>query len=245
MIKLERTYTPLVLNPIFVKTKTEEFKKFGNSVWDIPELKRALTDLGYGKCAYCECDIREESKYMEVEHFQDKHTYPDLVLKWENLLPSCKRCNGSKSSHDVVKDPIVNPFEDIPQNHLDFKLYRFRPKDKKGETTIGVVNLNHTERAVVKRFEVGDKLQRMIEVVKERLSNYIEKPITQRKNSLLNLFEELLKECQPHSIYSTTCATILHSDSDYNYICSELKTMNLWSTEFEEMHSTSKALAYV
>jgi hypothetical protein len=244
MIKLERTYTPLLLTPSFVKLKTEEFKKDGKNVWNIPELKEALLDIGKGKCAYCQCDIKEESKYMEVEHFQDKDTYPDLVLNWDNLLPSCKRCNGSKSTHDVVKSPIINPFIDIPQNHLNLKLYRFRPKDIKGETTIDIVNLNHPERAVLKRFEVGEELQNLIELVKERLVNYVANPIIQRKNKLLNLFEELLKECQLTSIYSSTCATILHSDSDYKYICQELKRLKLWTIEFSELNNNSKALIY-
>lgn len=244
MIKLERTYTPTILNPVFVHQKTKEFKATGKNVWNIPDLKKALIDIGHGKCAYCQCDINEESKYLEVEHFQDKDTYPNLVLNWDNLLPSCKRCNGSKSTHDVNISPIINPFIDFPQNHLNLKLYRFKPKDSKGEITIDVVNLNHPERAVLKRFEVGEKLQNVIELVKERLSLYIENPIIQRKNKLLNLFEELLKECQPSSIYSATCATVLNADDDYKFICNKLKRLDLWSTKFEKMNSISKSLIY-
>ena len=244
MIKLERTYTPTILNPAFVKAKTVEFKKSKKNVWNIPVLKEALVNLGHGKCVYCQCDIKEESKYMEVEHFQDKGSYPDLVLNWDNLLPSCKRCNGSKSTHDVIKAPIINPFLDTPQNHLDLKLYRFKPKDIKGETTIDVVNLNHPERAVIKRFEVGEYLQLIIELAKERLTNFKANPIVQRRNKLLTLFEELLKECQPDSIYSATCATILHSDNDYKYICDELKGFDLWTSAFEEMDTKSKTLMY-
>jgi 5-methylcytosine-specific restriction endonuclease McrA len=244
MIKLERTYTPIILTPSFVKLKTEEFKKNGTNVWNIPKLKEALINLGNGKCAYCQCDIKEESKYMEVEHFQDKDTYQDLVLNWDNLLPSCKRCNGSKSNHDVLNYPIINPFIDNPKTHLGLKLYRFKPKDKKGETTIDVVNLNHPERAVIKRFEVGEGLQVTLDLVKERLANYIKNSIIQRKNKLLNLFEALLKECQQDSIYSATCATILHLDDDYKHICDELKRLKLWTSEFEKLNNESKTLMY-
>lgn len=244
MIKLQRNYTPTILSPSFVKLKTDEFKKNGTNVWNIPELKEALLDIGNGKCCYCECDIKEESKYMEVEHFQDKNTYPDLVLHWENLLPSCKRCNGSKSTHDVIQNPIINPFKDIPQNHINLKLYRFKFKDSKGEMTVDTLNLNHPERAVLKRFEVGEKLQQVIELVLERLTNYLANPIIQRKNKLLNLFEELLNECQPNSIYSSTCATIMHNDDDYKHICVEFKRLNLWSNEFEELDNLSRSLIY-
>jgi uncharacterized protein (TIGR02646 family) len=244
MIKLERNYTPIILNPSFVKSKTDEFKKSGTNVWNNATIKEALLDIGNGKCCYCQCDIKEECKYMEVENFQDKHTYPNLVLVWDNLLPSCKRCNGSKSTHDVIKNPIINPFKDTPQNHLNLKLYRFKHKDTKGETTVDVLNLNHPERAVLKRFEVGERLQQVIELVVERLNSYLTKPIIQRKNKLLNLFEALLKECQPDSIYSSTCATILHSDNDYLHICNELKRLQFWTNELEELNNCSKTLIY-
>ena len=37
---------------------------------------------------------------MEVEHFEDKKNNPNKVIEWENFLPSCKRCNGSKFTQD-------------------------------------------------------------------------------------------------------------------------------------------------
>ncbi|EON74840.1 hypothetical protein ADIS_4703 [Lunatimonas lonarensis] len=43
-------------------------------------LKESLLELSYGKCAYCECDLKEEAKYMEVEHFEDKANNPNKVL---------------------------------------------------------------------------------------------------------------------------------------------------------------------
>ena len=109
MIKLERSFPPIFLTSIEVKRLTEEYKTTKNSVWNIVELKKALLETSYGKCAYCECDLTVESKYMEVEHFRDKDSYPDDVVEWLNLLPSCKRCNGAKGTHDTVIEPIVNP----------------------------------------------------------------------------------------------------------------------------------------
>ena len=75
------------------------------------------------KCAYCEGRLDLKSDYMEVEHFRDKKDYPNDVLIWENLLPSCKHCNGNKSSHDVVSEPIINPFVDVPREHIFLKSY--------------------------------------------------------------------------------------------------------------------------
>lgn len=242
MIKLERIYTPILLTPSFVAAQTAIFNSTGETVWNFDWLKDSLNGLSKNKCCYCECDIKEESKYMEVEHFEDKSHYPNKVLVWENLLPSCKRCNGSKNNHDVIKYPIVNPFNINPSKHLKFKLYRIKKKDSIGQNTIDAVNLNHIERAVNKRFEVGQGLEDLIEIALERLSLYNENNLTVRKNKLLNIVEKILKECQANSIYSATCSTILHSNEDYEQIRNEMITLNLWNSTFENLHSLSEKL---
>jgi hypothetical protein len=243
MIKLERNYTPILLTPSFVITQTAVFASTGEAVWNIEWLKESLLNIGLNKCCYCECDIKEESKYMEVEHFEDKNHYPSKVLDWENLLPSCKRCNGSKSNHDVIKYPIVNPFIIEPTKHLQFKLYRIRKKDVIGQNTIDAVNLNHIERAVNKRFEVGQGLEELIDTALERLKLYKENNLTVRRNKLLNIVEKTLKECQSNSIYSATCSTILHSNDDYQEIRDEMITLKLWDSTFENLHLLSKKLS--
>ena len=96
MIKLERLNDPIKLTPAFVAAKTDEFKTMGASVWNIEWLKEALCALSHDKCAYCECSVKKESNYMEVDHFEDKSHNPDKVMQWDNLLPSCKHCNGHK-----------------------------------------------------------------------------------------------------------------------------------------------------
>ena len=235
MIKLERYFTPAFLTPTFVKIKTDEFKAKESTVWDIAELKLALLELSYGKCAYCECDLKEESKYMEVEHFEDKKYNSDKVLEWENLLPSCKRCNGSKSTHDVKVKPIINPFKDKPSDHLVFRLFQIKGKTELGIETVDTINLNHTERAVLKRFEIGEGLEKLIDDAVERLKLYQGDNTTKRKNRLLNIVEGILKECQPNSMYSATCATILHSNENYKLLKTTLNTLSLWSLELNEL----------
>lgn len=242
MIKLNRNITPALLNPGFVKTKTQEFKDTSNNVWNIDWLKESLLSLSHDKCAYCECDLKEESKYMEVEHFEDKDSYPDKVLDWDNLLPSCKRCNGSKSTHDVIAEPIINPFKDEPSTHIYFRLYRMKEKDEKGRQTIDVVDLNHYERAVQKRFEVGEALEKLIDTARDRLELYVANTIIQRRNKLLNIVEDILKECQPNTIYSATCATVLHTNETYGEIKKRLKELDLWSDEFERLDNVSSAI---
>ncbi|RDV15845.1 HNH endonuclease [Pontibacter diazotrophicus] len=242
MIGLKRTHSPIVLTPDFVSSQTRTFKVTGESVWNIEEVKKVLLELSFNKCAYCECNVTEESKYLEVEHFEDKSNHPDKVLDWDNLLPSCKRCNGSKGAHNVNYEPIINPFKEDPKEHLKLHLYRFKGKTEIGKTTIDVVNLNNSARAVLKRFEIGEELQNSVDLAFERLEAYKANRITQRKNKLLTIVEELLKLCQPESIYAATCSTVLHHNDVYQQIVNELKTFDLWSDNFEKLHCRSRGI---
>lgn len=242
MIKLLRNITPINLTPAFVTLQTAEFVENGTNVWNIDWLKESLLDLSNGKCAYCECDLKEESKYMEVEHFEDKANNPNKVMDWDNLLPSCKRCNGAKNTHNVLAEPIVNPFTDTPSTHLTLRLYRFKSKDLMGKTTIDVVDLNNTERAVKKRFEVGEELEKTIEKAQERLELFEANQIVQRRNKLRNIVEDILNECQENSNYSATCSTILHSNDLYQEIKGKMITHEIWDAHLEELHVKSRKL---
>ena len=107
MIELNRVVKPSYLTDEKISELTAEFKASGKSVWNNEQIKKPLLESSHGKCAYCECDLRKESNYMEVEHFEDKNHNPDKVVIWNNLLPSCKKCNGAKGAHDVISEPII------------------------------------------------------------------------------------------------------------------------------------------
>lgn len=244
MIKLERIHTPIKLNPDFVTEKTTEFIANGANVWNVEWLKSSLLDLSFKKCSYCECDLTEESKYMEVEHFEDKDTNKTKVLVWDNLLPSCKRCNGHKSTHNVITEPIVNPFIDEPANHFFLKLYRLKPKenDLKAETTLSVLDLNNSERVVKVRFQLGEALQKTIDRTKEKLESFEENNSAIRRTKLVSTMAEILLECQRNKIYSATCATVLHTDYDYLQIRQKMIDLNIWNEELEQLHGSSLEL---
>ncbi|WP_072052982.1 HNH endonuclease [Hymenobacter terrenus] len=242
MIRLYRRETPLILTPAFVLAGTNKYKQTGEPVWNIDELKECLHRLSNNKCAYCECNVNEESKYMEVEHFEDKHDNPDKVLEWENLLPSCKKCNGSKSTHDVIAEPIINPFTVDPKIHLKIKNYRFKHKTIIGKTTIDVVNLNDSDRAVAKRYAIGEAMHKNIVMAEERLSSFKDKGTTIWKNKLQTIVRELLNECQPESSYAATCATLLHTDETYLHVKDEMNRLGLWTNTHDLLHSISSHL---
>lgn len=242
MIRLERIFTPLCLAPSRVADLTAQYLANGAPVWNFDELKGALLRTSYGKCAYCECRLSEESKYVEVEHFFCKGLYARQVVEWENLLPSCKRCNGAKSGHDVGVEPIVNPYIDDPADHLTFRLYQLRPASDKGRATLEVLDLNDSERVVKVRFEIGEAIQTSLSQAVEKLERYMEQQTTRRRNALLSHLRGLLDECQPSSDYSATSATVLHTDERYPELRSELMRLGLWDEQLKKLHSASALL---
>lgn len=243
MIQLVRKDAPDELTAQFVQEKTELFKKTKESVWNVDWLKDKLKELSNGKCAYCECALDKESNYMEVEHFKDKSDYPDSVLKWDNLLPSCKHCNGHKSNHDVVKEPIVNPFEDNPNDHLYFQLYRYKAKDAKGQCTIEVLDLNDPERKLVDvRFNLGNQIQDSLKDFLEKFDVYLKQPSVRMKNSLVRRLIATMQLCLPESEYSAACATVLHQCDEYQQLKEGMKANGIWTDTLEDCDIKSRAI---
>nr|WP_196815210.1 hypothetical protein [Mesorhizobium sp. L2C054A000] len=226
-----------------MKELTDEFKATGNSVWRNRQIVEPLLASSFGKCAYCECRLTEESKYVEVEHFLNKNDFPDLVVKWINLLPACKRCNASKSTHDVGTSPIINPYEDTPKNHVTMRFYRMVGLDEKGDTTIDVVSLNDTDRATTKRFQIGEQLHSNIADIGDKLEKFISEETVIRRNKLVSAVRNLLRECQRKAEYAATAATIVVNDQKFLKVLAAMQGMGLWSAELSALHEEANDIA--
>ena len=242
MIKLTRYPKPNFLTDEKVAELTKKFKKNKINVWNNDKIKEPLLNSSNKKCAYCECSLDKEAQYMEVEHFEDKDNNSDKVVEWENLLPSCKRCNGSKSTHDVIIKPIVNPYVDEPKEHFKLKNYRLKRKTDKGKESIDVCDLNNSQRVVKVRFEIGNKLEDTIENAKDKYDLYLRDKTTRRKNRFINIIKDLLRECQTNSMYSATTSTILHSNETFIDLVQKLKDKLLWDEEHEDLYNKSLEL---
>lgn len=239
MIKLERNFIPDFFTRMDLHSLTQEFKDNGTAVWHHPEVKSACLKLSNGKCAFCEVKLEEASTYNEVEHFKDKKSFPDEVIRWENLLPSCRHCNGSKQRHNVVLSPIINPCNDLPSEHLYISGYRIKGKTNLGKVTIDVLNFNHREHKFIPRCKAGDVIESSIDDAIEKLDWYTENPSTRRKNILMNLVEAILDECQSKSPFSAVSATTLHCSEDYAQLRDTLQRMELWTDYMQELHEKS------
>lgn len=237
MIKLYRTPKPVDLTVGLQVTLTDEFKLTGKSVWNVDFIKKGLLGFSNDKCCYCEANINEESKYLEVDHFHHKDTYKDEVLDWENLLPSCKKCNGTKNDHDTKLEPIIDPSKIDPKNHLKYWRYRIKGSDEFGKLTVSVLKLNDQDRLVKKRFEIGNAIQEKLEQLNELIDDYISgvQTSTRRKNRVVNGTKDLMKEGLPTAIYSATSAAVILTDTEFEALKSKLTSLGFWDAELAQL----------
>lgn len=225
------------------KSLTAEFIASGKkkSVWKKDYITRPLLEMSHNKCAYSEIRVNQKSTYMEVEHFRHKDQYPSDVVNWNNLLPSCKKCNTTKGSLDVVATPIVNPVFDKPGNHLFVKCFRFYPKDDKGRHTIKAVALNDNTHFTNPRaqaaFDVVEKLEKEFSGLKKSVCAI-------DRNACVSSIKTILEDCGPESEFSAVLSTyILYEWGAIAELSDFLKTNDLWDEDFEEIFNTLYSIA--
>lgn len=242
MIKVERNFTPVFFRPTRVAELTQLYKSNNTHVWQNQNVKEACLMLGNNKCAYCEVILNQKSTYLEIDHFKHKDYYPDDVIEWNNLLPSCRHCNGTKSDHDVVVEPIINPAVDNPADYIYLKAYRLKGRNPLGVMTVEVLNLNDSEHYVMERCKVGTFIEESIEKAEEKLKNYLDSPIPARKRELNKIIRSLLNQCQKSALFSAVSSATLHDSKEYATIRSTMEALDIWSEQFEGLHQNSLAL---
>lgn len=242
MIKLDRNFTPEFFSPENVENLTLHFKNTRAHVWQHQSVKDACLELGNNKCAFCEVILNQKSTYLEIEHFKDKDSYPDDVIQWENLLPACRHCNGTKGTHDVVEEPIINPTVHHPADHLFFKAYRIKGKTALGTMTEDVLNLNDSEHYVIERCRVGTFISEQLEEADKKFENYLNNPIPARKREVTKIARALLNQCQKSALFSAVSATVLHQSSEYISLRKNMTQNGIWTGQLEELHQSSLLL---
>ncbi len=247
MIKINRQKKPTELTEDIQKQLTDDSKK---TVWNKPYIRNALFKMSNGKCCYCEVKLAEEGKDMHVEHFHPKSKYPDEVVSWKNLLPSCKRCNGSKSIHDTYEEEIINPSVDNPKDYLYMANYWYKCKAtnekdrKKAKDTIDVLSLNDMMGLVNPRFQIGNEIEGKIEQLLEKMEEYKDAPKKkiQQKNKIVNGIRDLLRMSQKTEEYSATVATVIMGDEDYKTLKAMMKECDLWNDELTNLDKVAEEI---
>lgn len=186
------------------------------------DIREALAESSHYKCAFCECKPGESGN-IEIEHFEPKSIYPDLTFEWDNLLPSCRKCNEAKGDFDTRVRSIINPAKEDPEALLTYSFLRITPRKGSGEeekayNTIEICNLNskrlYDARAKLMESltEYFDKLKNNIELIAE--SDTVQKRklrITKLKNSL----DEIDAFLQDDKAYSVYCRWFIGQSAEY------------------------------
>lgn len=241
MIKLTLIQKPLELTEELEQQLVSEFKAKGTSVWKKTYIENALLKMSHGKCAYSEQYVNQKSSYMEIDHFKYKNTYKDEVVRWGNLLPSCKKCNDTKHDHDVMKEPIVNPLVDEPKDYMYVKAFRFYKRDEKGKMTIETLALNDRLHFVDPRSRMGFDIADHLDTLFDKLKN---DGTPRKRRNTLSKIKSTLESCGPEYEYSAVVSTyILYEFDTYNEMEQYLRNEGLWDSELDKIKLKLQSIA--
>lgn len=244
MIQLTQEQKPKQLT---VKKQAEfvaKYKKDKSSVWRRQYIKNALRRSSHNKCAYCETDISVKAQYMEVEHYYCQHHFSEMVVDWDNLLPSCKRCNNAKSDHNVVVEPLVNPYFQKPADHIEVQGYSLVGKDSRGKAAVKVIHLNDSDRLMPVRIKIEEELNWSLCQIAANQTEYVNGHQSAEKLCrIVAGIIRLLKMAQPTIEFSAVIATFLLRNPDYNQVVTWLRSQNLMPKEAESLEKTAKLIA--
>lgn len=228
MIKLTLPPKPAELTKEKQDELTGRFKANPKTeVWKQPWIVTPLLTMTFGKCAYSEMRLGEEGKYAQIEHIHPKSKYPDEVVEWGNLIPSCNVCNAKKFTLDTKRTPIVNPLVDNPKDFFYIKNGRLNAKDihcAKAINTLTYCDLNNTDQFRKKRLRIeaylGKRLKEIIETFPFDNERW--------KNELLIL----MRESGRTAAYSATKSTFILANPDYQHFKQQLIEANMWDERY-------------
>ncbi|OQP62764.1 hypothetical protein A3860_25960 [Niastella vici] len=238
MIKLNLPARPIELTDELTLELTNQYIRDNSDVWNRKFIRDAVLAFSHNKCCYTECRLNSESKYMEVDHFHPKIHFPKDVVRWGNLLPSCKKSNTTKGELNTKLYPIVNPLVDSPKDHLYIKNFRFYHKSIIGRRTIDYTALNDRKHFVGKRFKIGMKVIEIIEEIRLNLEPLCIDVFSNELQikRLLNSYKNLLAEAKREEEYSATISTIILSDDNNNILLNILAENDLLDDELEAFY---------
>lgn len=213
-----------------------QYNTTGKSVWLRKGITRELKKTSNNKCAYCEKKVNGNGSYMEVDHYQCKDQYPLLVVDWDNLIPSCKQCNTKKGAVDVNGYPIINPYKDLPSEHLIYSCLRIKGSSEKGRNTVELFGFNvNNNDSRINRLLILEKIDETLENALESFSDYESSNRTNQRKLMKarNIVIGLLSLCQEASEYCAITATLLLLNPNFHTIRQHLTTESAWDAAME------------
>lgn len=94
--------------------------KAGQDAWDHTidrvAIWNALDQMQGGRCAYCECQLTAGDRH--IEHFRQRHRYPQGTFEWGNLFGSCSRQDSCGKHKDgcgpYAHADLIKPDDEDP-----------------------------------------------------------------------------------------------------------------------------------
>jgi len=212
-------------------------------------VKNTLKKIYYYKCAFCEASLK--NSYAEIEHFRPKKSsnlsrcdssksYYWLAFAWDNLLPSCKMCNISKSNcfdiyevrvnydkdtleflhtslqkyHDIEKPKLLHPEIDKFEKDIHFQRKgKMVTDNERVKYTIKVCNLNRKYLSELREEIITDhsnKVKKMFRVLIEMKP----KLSVENMSQLMNIaFDEVFKKSKIDKQFSAVSLDIYNDFS--------------------------------
>ena len=149
-------------------------KSFTYSRYKQPEVKAALTELFFGKCAYCET-FYERNQPVDVEHYRPKNGvdgyeggYWWLGMDWDNLLPSCIDCNRKR------EQKVPPDFPTLLENVIKGQDFDHWESKTTGKSTAFPL-LDETKRVLdfERANDIGDERPLLIDPCRDDPADYI------------------------------------------------------------------------
>lgn len=204
MIKLTKIEEPDILKENSFKWSEEYLNCIKNNVkpsntikyrYREKSIKEQILIETYGKCAYCESKVGHVCP-GDIDHIlpKNKNARPELYVNWENLTLSCETCNrNGKKDYFDENDPLINPYDDNPEEHLIAAgpfIYN-KPGDRKGYITTKILDLN--------RISLIERRKERI----ENINNLLDKWASEKNKHIKAILEEqLIKEASCDKEYS-------------------------------------------
>lgn len=122
-------------------TNQVQYNPYGDAK---PDLIEAI-----GKyCSYCEREGFSSS--LDVEHIEDKSTYPAKKFLWDNFLLACKNCNSIKGTNEVDFPNIIlphldntfSPFEYLESGYIKIKDDITEPLRSRATNLVNLIGLD-------------------------------------------------------------------------------------------------------
>ena len=244
MIKLSRGACPSELTDDVRDELTKLYAANKNrDVWNSPKikepLKRALLDMSHSKCSYCECTLNIESKDVTIDHFIPKSINAGKVVEWENLFPTCLRCNRKKNDSEEV---LINPCKEEPRKFLALcreNPFRLKGMDAEGvgKKTIKEIGLNDPIRVMGPRMEQWEDIHQRMEDICEDIND------EGYKDKYRNRLKVLMEKCTEDNAYSAIKASNMLEDSYYKAMKDIIVKNGKWTDGMSELEEEMKKVA--